>query len=111
MHHRFESIDHRGFPQRARSRFRPRAGGGGALALLIAAAVAAAGASAAPAQKTAPAAAAAPAQPAPASAAGGASGFTHIRTLDRIEEYRLDSNGLTVLLVPDHSAPVVTFQV
>ena len=28
-----------------------------------------------------------------------------------IDEYRLDSNGLTVLLVPDHSAPVVTFQV
>jgi zinc protease len=39
------------------------------------------------------------------------SGFTHIRSLGGIDEYRLDSNGLTVLLVPDHSAPVVTFQV
>jgi zinc protease len=38
-------------------------------------------------------------------------GFTYVRSLDRIDEYRLDSNGLTVLLVPDHSAPVVTFQV
>jgi zinc protease len=38
-------------------------------------------------------------------------GFTHIKSLGGIEEYRLDSNGLSVLLVPDHSAPVVTFQV
>jgi zinc protease len=38
-------------------------------------------------------------------------GFTYVKSLDRIEEYRLDSNGLSVLLVPDHSAPVVTFQV
>ncbi|HMH88949.1 MAG TPA: insulinase family protein, partial [Steroidobacteraceae bacterium] len=40
-----------------------------------------------------------------------ASGFTHVKSLGGIEEYRLDSNGLTVLLVPDHSAPVVTFEV
>ena len=35
----------------------------------------------------------------------------HVKSLSGIDEYRLDSNGLTVLLVPDHSAPVVTFQV
>lgn len=40
-----------------------------------------------------------------------ASGFSHVKSLGGIEEYRLDSNGLTVLLVPDHSAPVVTFEV
>jgi len=40
-----------------------------------------------------------------------ASGFSHIKSLGGIDEYRLDSNGLTVLLVPDHSAPVVTFEV
>jgi zinc protease len=38
-------------------------------------------------------------------------GFTHIRTVKGISEYRLDSNGLTVLLLPDHSAPAVTFMV
>src|SRR5665213_3349565 len=38
-------------------------------------------------------------------------GFTHVKSLGGIDEYRLDSNGLSVLLVPDHSAPVVTFQV
>jgi len=31
--------------------------------------------------------------------------------LSGIDEYRLASNGLAILLVPDHSAPVVTFQV
>jgi hypothetical protein len=53
--------------------------------------------------KTAPAAAAAVVQ--------GSAGFSHIRSLGGIEEYRLDSNGLTVLLMPDHSAPVGTFEV
>ncbi len=38
-------------------------------------------------------------------------GFSHIKSLGGIDEYRLDSNGLSVLLVPDHSAPVVTFEV
>jgi zinc protease len=56
-------------------------------------------------------AAAAPARPANATAAEQFPGFTHIKSLGGIDEYRLDSNGLTVLLVPDHSAPVVTFQV
>jgi zinc protease len=56
--------------------------------------------------------AAAASQPASAAApAGGAAGFSLVKSLAGIDEYRLDSNGLTVLLVPDHSAPVVTFQV
>jgi zinc protease len=56
---------------------------------------------------------AAPAKTAPPAVvpALGSAGFTHVRSLGGIEEYRLDSNGLTVLLVPDHSAPVVTFEV
>jgi zinc protease len=38
-------------------------------------------------------------------------GFSYVKSLEGIDEYRLDANGLSVLLVPDHSAPVVTFQV
>ena len=38
-------------------------------------------------------------------------GFTHVKSLDGIDEYRLDANGLSVLLLPNHAAPVVTFQV
>ncbi|WP_431822195.1 M16 family metallopeptidase [Burkholderia sp. F1] len=38
-------------------------------------------------------------------------GFTHVRSLAGIDEYRLDANGLTVLTVPDPAAPVVSFQV
>ncbi len=38
-------------------------------------------------------------------------GFTHIKTVQGISEYRLDANGLTVLLLPDHSAPAVTMMV
>ena len=38
-------------------------------------------------------------------------GFTHVRSLGGIEEYTLDANGLDVLVMPDHSAPVVTFSV
>src|ERR1700689_2052712 len=48
--------------------------------------------------------------PQPAAVPGSA-GFSHVKSLGGIDEYRLDSNGLTVLLVPDHSAPVVTFEV
>jgi zinc protease len=53
---------------------------------------------------------------APSTEAGSAApvqaeGFTHVRSLGGIDEYRLESNGLTVLLMPEHSAPVVTFQV
>ncbi len=35
-------------------------------------------------------------------------GFTHVRTEQDVSEYRLDANGLTVLLLPDHSAPAVS---
>jgi zinc protease len=38
-------------------------------------------------------------------------GYTFIKAMGGIEEYRLDSNGLSVLIAPDHSAPVVTFEV
>jgi zinc protease len=38
-------------------------------------------------------------------------GFTHIKSVGGIDEYRLDANGLTVLVMPDHSAPVVSFNV
>lgn len=38
-------------------------------------------------------------------------GYTYVKSLGGIDEYRLDSNGLAVLLVPDHSAPVATFMV
>jgi len=44
---------------------------------------------------------------APASVAG----FTYVKSLGGFDEYRLDSNGLAVLIYPDHSAPVVTFMV
>jgi zinc protease len=47
----------------------------------------------------------------PAATPATVAGFSYVKSLSGIDEYRLDSNGLTVLLVPDHSAPVVTFQV
>ncbi|MFO1393040.1 MAG: pitrilysin family protein [Steroidobacteraceae bacterium] len=40
-----------------------------------------------------------------------APGFKYVRTVGDISEYTLESNGLTVLLMPDRSAPVVTFMV
>ena len=68
-----------------------------------------AGLTLAAALQAAPLAGAQPAaNPAVSSPAGG---FSHVKSLGGIDEYRLDSNGLTVLLVPDHSAPVVTFEV
>jgi len=48
---------------------------------------------------------------APAAVTDGTTGFTHVKSLGGIDEYRLDHNGLGVLLVADHSAPVVTFEV
>jgi zinc protease len=59
------------------------------------------------------AAGAARAQPAAGarSAPAAVPGYSYIKSLGGIDEYRLDSNGLTVLLVADTSAPVVTFQV
>ncbi len=38
-------------------------------------------------------------------------GFTYVRTVGGISEFTLESNGLRVLLMPEHSAPVVTFMV
>ena len=38
-------------------------------------------------------------------------GFSFVKTVGGIDEYTLDANGLSVLLLPDHSAPVVTFMV
>ena len=38
-------------------------------------------------------------------------GFTYVKTVGGIQEYTLDSNGLQVLILPEHSAPVVTFMV
>src|SRR3954468_8827531 len=40
-----------------------------------------------------------------------APGFKFVRTVGDISEYTLEANGLTVLLMPEHSAPVVTFMV
>lgn len=53
---------------------------------------------------------AAPAIAAP-TADGPVEGIAFVQNLGGIEEYRLTGNGLAILLVPDHSAPVVTFQV
>lgn len=38
-------------------------------------------------------------------------GFRHVRSSDDIHEYEMLSNGLKVLLMEDHSAPVATFMV
>ncbi len=38
-------------------------------------------------------------------------GFTYVKTAGGIAEYTLDANGLQVLVLPDHSAPVATFMV
>jgi len=69
---------------------------------LFAVAVSAFGASGASAQSTAGQAAAPPVT---------VPGYSYVKSLGGIDEYRLEGNGLTVLLAADHSAPVVTFQV
>lgn len=38
-------------------------------------------------------------------------GFTYVKSMEGVDEYRLDANGLTVLMLPSHAAPVVSFQV
>jgi zinc protease len=38
-------------------------------------------------------------------------GFTFVKTVGDISEYTLESNGLTVLLQPEHSSPTLTFMV
>ena len=40
-----------------------------------------------------------------------ATGFTHVKTAGAIDEYRLQSNGLQVLLMPEHSSPTLTLMV
>ncbi len=40
-----------------------------------------------------------------------AEGFVHIKTVGSIDEYTLKSNGLQVLLLPEHSSPTLTFMV
>jgi zinc protease len=40
-----------------------------------------------------------------------ADGFSHVRTVGDIDEYTLKSNGLQVLLLPEHSSPTLTFMV
>lgn len=40
-----------------------------------------------------------------------AAGYTAVKTVGGISEYTLDANGLDVLLLEDHSAPVLTFMV
>ena len=63
----------------------------------------------------APAAANAPAPGATTTAAISApatvEGYSYVKSLGGISEYTLDTNGLQVLVRPDHSAPVVTFMV
>jgi len=39
------------------------------------------------------------------------SGYTHVKTVGSIDEYTLQSNGLQVLLMPEHSSPTLTFMV
>jgi zinc protease len=40
-----------------------------------------------------------------------APGYAFVKVVDGIYEYRLEANGLTVLVAPDSSVPVVSFQV
>jgi zinc protease len=44
-------------------------------------------------------------------AVAGVDGVVLVKSQGGIDEYRLSGNGLSILLVPDHAAPVVTFQV
>src|SRR5687767_11899540 len=46
-----------------------------------------------------------------AQAAAAPAGFTHVKTVGNIAEFHLTANDLNVLLLEDHSAPVLTFMV
>ncbi len=48
---------------------------------------------------------------APAASPAPVEGYHFVQTVGAISEYTLDANGLQVLLLPDHSAPVITYQV
>src|SRR3954468_16579088 len=45
------------------------------------------------------------------SAPASVEGFKAVKTVGGISEYTLDSNGLQVLLMPEHSTPVLTFMI
>ncbi|MDQ3315435.1 MAG: insulinase family protein [Verrucomicrobiota bacterium] len=47
----------------------------------------------------------------PDAAPAKVAGFSFVKTVGTISEYRLDSNGLQVLLLPEHSSPTLTFMV
>ncbi len=40
-----------------------------------------------------------------------AEGYSHVKTVGEIDEYTLQSNGLQVLLLPDHASPTLTLMV
>ena len=82
-----------------------RRGGRGARATLIVIGALAAACAAAAAGPTSAAGRASAAGPVPVA------GYSFVKSLGGIDEYRLDSNGLTVLITADHSLPVATFQV
>src|SRR5206468_3735636 len=44
----------------------------------------------------------------PAADPAAVDGFKFVKTVGAISEYTLENNGLTVLLMPEHSAPVLT---
>ena len=50
-------------------------------------------------------------RPTAAAAPATVPGFSFVKTVNQISEYALDANGLQVLLMPEHSAPVLTFMV
>src|SRR5947209_10599194 len=51
------------------------------------------------------------AQAQPNNAPAKVAGFSFVKTVGPISEYRLDANGLQVLLLPEHSSPTLTFMV
>jgi zinc protease len=53
----------------------------------------------------------APSVTSPVARPANVTGFTFVKILNAISEFTLDANGLQVLLMPDHSAPVLTFMV
>src|SRR5215203_993754 len=51
------------------------------------------------------------ASPTPSGGAATVAGFSFVKTVGSISEYRLDRNGFQVLLLPEHSSPTLTFMV
>jgi zinc protease len=47
----------------------------------------------------------------PAATPAQVDGFSYVKTVGGISEYTLDANGLTVLAMPEHSSPTLTFMV